>query len=82
MRGLVGEIGWPHAGPAAAHPQDAPRWDALGEAAYRLLDAGGLDVTHWAAGEQWGEDYNLSVYTGTPQTTATSVASVVEAHGA
>lgn len=52
----------------------------LGDAAYRLLDTAGLDVTYWAAGEQWGEDYSLSVYTGTPQRTPTSVAPVVEAH--
>jgi endoglucanase len=80
VRGLVGEIGWPNDGAASAHPEDAASWNALGQAAYRLLDAGGLDVTYWAAGEQWNEDYNLSVYTGAPQRTPTSVAPVVEAH--
>lgn len=81
LRGLLGEIGWPNDTPAAAFPEDSDRWDAIGDAAYGLLDRAGLDVTVWAAGEQWGDDYNLSVYTGTPQTTATSVAAVVEAHG-
>lgn len=80
VRGLVGELGWPNDGRASAHPEDAARWNGLGEAAYRLLDAGGLDVTYWAAGEQWNEDYNLSAYTGVPQERHTSVAAVVEAH--
>lgn len=78
LRGLVGEIGWPNGTAAAAFPDDADRWDAVGAAAYDLLVGAGLDVTVWAAGEQWGEDYNLSAYTGTPQRTPTSVAAVVE----
>ena len=80
MRGLLGEIGWPGDSPAAAHPEDAPRWADVGEAAYALLDEAGLDVAYWAAGEQWGTDYALSVYTGTPQDTPTVVADVVERH--
>lgn len=82
VRGFLGEIGWPHDGPAASHPDDAPRWDDLGRTAYAVLTSGGLDVAHWAAGEQWGEDYNLSVYLGTPQQAPTSAAAVLEQHTA
>lgn len=78
LRCLLGEIGWPNGSTASAHPDDAAGWNAIGDAAYDTLDAGGLDVTYWAAGEAWGSNYNLSLYTGTPQADRTSVASVVE----
>jgi endoglucanase len=78
VRGFLGETGWPADTGAAAHPADAGRWNALGATAYDLLLSGGLDVACWAAGERWGSDYALSVYTGTPQERATSVADVVE----
>lgn len=77
---LLGEIGWPNGSTASSHPQDAAGWNAIGRAAYDTLDAGGLDVAYWAAGEAWGTDYNLSLYTGTPQSGRTSVARVVEQH--
>lgn len=80
LRCLIGEMGWPNASSAATSPNDALAWNAVAEAAYAVLDAGGLDVTYWAAGEQWGDGYNLSAYTGSPQRAATSVAPVVEAH--
>ena len=78
VRGLVGEIGWPSSEESADHPADSPLWDAVGRTAYTALGAGGLDVAQWAAGEQWGSAYNLSVYTGTPQRRLTSVAEVIE----
>jgi hypothetical protein len=80
LRCLIGEIGWPNGTSASAFPAEASAWNAVAEAAYEVLDAGGLDVTYWAAGEAWGDGYNLSLYVGTPQSRATSVASVVEAH--
>lgn len=80
IRCLIGEIGWPNGSRASALPGDAAAWNAIGQAAYETLDAAGLDATYWAAGEAWGTDYNLSLYTGTPQARRTSVASVVEQH--
>jgi len=80
IRCLVGEIGWPNGSDASARPEEAAAWNAIGEAAYETLNAGGLDATYWAAGEAWGTDYNLSLYTGSPQARRTSVASVVEQH--
>ena len=80
VRCLLGEIGWPNGSDAAAHPDEAAAWNAVGDVAYRVLDEGGLDVAFWAAGEQWGTDYALSLYTGTPQAVPSSSAAVVEAH--
>lgn len=80
LRCLLGEMGWPNGSAAATSPSDAQGWNDVAEAAYDTLDAGGLDVTSWAAGEQWGDGYNLSSYTGDPQSVPTSAASVVEAH--
>lgn len=75
LRGLIGEVGWPN-------DVSTADWNAVGEAIYGRCDASTvpMDVTVWAAGEQWGTTYDLSVYTGTPQSTATSIALVVEAH--
>jgi hypothetical protein len=73
VRGLIGEIGWPNTG-------DTTGWNAVGEAIYDVLDAAGIEVTYWAAGERWGNGYNLGVYTGSPQSAKTSIAGVVEAH--
>ncbi len=76
VHGLVGEIGWPGTDPSTSHPDDADKWAALGEAAYRVLDAGGVDVTYWAAGERWGA-YNIGLYAGQR---ATLTSQVVERH--
>lgn len=73
VKGLVGETGWPNTN---------SQWNTVGEAIYDRLDGGGIDATYWAAGEQWGTTYELSIYTGTPQATSTSVAATVEAHPA
>ncbi len=80
VRCLLGEIGWPNDTDASQHPDEAAAWNAVGEVAYRVLDEGGLDVAYWAAGEQWGTSYGLSLYTGSPQAVPTSSAEVVEAH--
>ncbi|WP_336922077.1 glycoside hydrolase family 5 protein [Aquipuribacter sp. SD81] len=78
VRGLLGEVGWPSGEPSAAHPGDWPLWNRLGARAYAQVLEGGVDVAGWAAGERWGEDYALSVYLGSPQREATSIARVVE----
>lgn len=80
VKGLIGEVGWPNSSAAASNPGDSAAWNALGDAFYQAATAAGVSVTYWAAGEQWGTGYNLSAYTGTPQSTATSVASVIEAY--
>jgi hypothetical protein len=73
VRGFLGEIGW-------NNTHDAQRWNAVGDALYRALDAAGVGAAYWAAGQWYGTSYNLSVYTGTPLSTRTPPASVVEAH--
>jgi hypothetical protein len=73
VRGHIGEFGWPNTG-------DTDDWNAVGEAIYTLLDQQGVGCTYWAAGERWGNGYNLSAYTGTGQTTLKSQATVIERH--
>lgn len=76
VHGLIGEIGWPGTNPSTSHPEDADKWASLGEAAYSLLDSGGVDVTYWAAGERWGA-YNIALYTSQ---VATLMSPIVERH--
>jgi hypothetical protein len=71
LKGWIGEIGWPNTDTT---------YNAVGDACYTLADSKAQDVTYWAAGEQWGTTYLLSIYTGTPQAVSTSVAATVEAH--
>jgi hypothetical protein len=73
VRLWFGEIGW-------TNTADTASWNAVGEALYDELDRFSADATYWAAGERWGTSYNLSLYTGTTQTTVKAQASVVEAH--
>jgi hypothetical protein len=73
VRLFFGEIGW-------TNTADTASWNAVGEALYDELDRFSADATYWAAGERWGTGYNLSLYTGTTQTTVKAQASVVEAH--
>ena len=73
VKGFVGEIGW-------NNTHDAFRWNAVGDALYRLLDDAAVGAAYWAAGQWYGTSYNLSLYTGTPLGTVASPAFVVEAH--
>jgi len=56
QKGLIGEIGWP----ATA------QWNAVGQSAYTVLNDAGVSVTYWAAGERWGSNYNIGLYTYGP----------------
>lgn len=71
--GLLGEIGWPKT-------TDSASWNAIGEQIYDMLDTYGISSLYWATGEWWGTTYNLSAYTGTPVSTPTNVAAVLESH--
>lgn len=73
VKGFIGEVGWPNTG-------DTVGWNSVGEAVYDVLDAAGMGATFWAAGEFWGATYLLSIYTGSPHATATSIAPTIEAH--
>jgi aryl-phospho-beta-D-glucosidase BglC (GH1 family) len=73
VEGFVGEIGWNNV-------RDSSRWNAVGDALYKLLDDAKVGTAYWAAGQWYGTSYNLSVYTGAPLSTLASPASVVEAH--
>lgn len=73
VKGHIGEIGWSNVG-------DTVGWNSVGEVLYDLFDAAGVGVTAWAAGSWYSTTYNLSVYTGTPLSTAKSVATIIEAH--
>lgn len=73
VRGFVGEIGWPN------HESSA-QWNAVGQAAYAVLNAAGVGATYWAAGEQLSDGgagpYNQDAYargTLTPQAQATVI---------
>jgi hypothetical protein len=73
VRLFFGETGW-------TNTADTASWNAVGETLYSEFDRYAVDVTYWAAGERWGSGYNLSIYTGTTQTTIKAQATVVEAH--
>jgi hypothetical protein len=73
VRGLLGEVGWPNTA-------DTDSWNAVGEAIYDECDLHAVDATYWAGGARWGTTYNLSIYTGTDQTTVKTQAAVVESH--
>lgn len=73
VKGFIGEIGWDNT-------RDTSQWNAVGNALYAALDAAGVGVSYWAAGQWYGSTYNLSVYTGTPLSHRAAPAAVVEAH--
>jgi hypothetical protein len=72
-RGFLGEMGW-------TNTADTASWNAVGETVYDECDRYAVDVTYWAGGARWGTGYNLSLYTGTTQTTIKAQATIVEAH--
>lgn len=71
--GFLGEVGWPKS-------VDSASWNAIGELIYDMLDTYSISSAYWSTGEWWGTGYNLSAYTGTPLSTPTNVATVLEAH--
>ncbi|HSK97354.1 MAG TPA: cellulase family glycosylhydrolase, partial [Euzebyales bacterium] len=54
-RGYIGEVGWPA-------DSDAAAWNELATAWYRRAAAADLEVSYWATGEWWGDEYPLSAY--------------------
>jgi len=73
--GFVGEVGW---------PSDDPRWNTLADSWFKRVDAAGIGVTSWVAGE-WVGNHQMAQYapavTGTGAVaTARPNALIAESH--
>lgn len=71
VRGIVGELGWPH---------DDSSWHSLADWYLGHATRLNIPVVHWAAGEWVGDWATLRVYSGSPVGQQTGASLIAEKH--